>query len=255
MPLIRKSFALEVTECKAADDGGLGTFLGDASVYNVVDLHGDIIEPGAFDHTLRRKGVDRPLLYQHDPHRPIGIGRHQDDPGRALGIEGHPNAEVNDAREAMALVKQGAIKGLSIGFDIIGEVWDGTVRRITEIDLWETSIVTWPANPLANITGKSAQTAYAELKARHTLSSGAAHLKAGRVLSAANMAKVEAALETLGAAQDALQELLDAASAEAEKSGALAPPPAGDTMTTNDDIGSPLDVLLADIRSHRTGSR
>ncbi len=239
-PLVRKQYHLEVTKSSEAGDtsaAGLGTFDGAASVYNVIDLHGDVIAPGAFDQTLKDKGDQRALLYQHDPHRPIGLAKFTDSPS-ALLTQGTPNGEVNDAREAMALVRQGAIKGLSIGFDIRADRWEGGVRVIEEIDLWEVSIVTWPANPLANITqAKSMTDTLAELRAKATVAEAACNLKAGKPLSQKNLLLVESAIEALTALRDAV--------------GVADDDPTGASDTVNPEGSELLDELLDEIRSAR----
>lgn len=151
--LIRKQFPIVLkAEDPAADEGGLGTFAGIASVFNAVDLHGDVISPGAFDKTLAAKGAYFPLLWQHDTDKPIGKAAMRASHEGLLIDSGEPNAEVALAREAMALVKQGAIRGISIGFNIVADRWVDGVRVIDEIDLWEVSIVTFAAQPLAQIT-------------------------------------------------------------------------------------------------------
>lgn len=193
--MLRKSFDLEI---KAADldESGAGTFSGAASVYNVIDLHGDVIVPGAFDTTLKQKGDTRPLLWQHWMDNPIGTSKFTDSESALLVDEGVLVAGVRQAEEAGKLVDAGAVTGLSIGFDITRESWDGGVRIIEEIDLWEVSLVTFPANPLARVTNmKQAGEVLAKLKAQHT--------KAGRVLSAANLSLVEDAIQALTKLRDA----------------------------------------------------
>lgn len=154
MDLIRKQYPITL-EAKAADDGdaaGLGTFSGIASVYNVIDLHGDVITPGAFDRTLQEKGEFFPLLWQHYIDQPIGRAAMRADAQGLQIVQGEPNADVEKAREAMSLVRQGAIGGISIGFNIVADRIEKGIRYIDEVDLWEVSIVTFAAQPLAKVT-------------------------------------------------------------------------------------------------------
>lgn len=246
MALVRKQFPLTIKAIEDDANGVPSGFRGDASVYHVVDLHGDIIEPGAFDATLRSKGRERPLLWQHYIDQPIGTAAFEDDPGRALETEGSPVTEVRQAAEAMALLKAGAVKGLSIGFDIVREAWDGAVRRIEEIDLWEVSLVTFPANPLAQVTeAKSAGEALAELQAKRTVAVGAEALRKGAPLTAEQR-------KTLAEAAELLHALAAQAPADDEGSDA-GEGPVGDTLAGTDEPEgpSPLEGLLAEIRSHR----
>lgn len=150
----RKSFALEL---KSIDDEN-GTFTGIASAAGVLDWHGEVIAEGAYTQTLQRKGSTFPLLMHHDITRPAGIVELSVDAtsGDLIVTKGQPNLDTQDGREARALMKQGAIGAMSIGFNIPdgGAYWDKDrgVLVITEIDLWEVSLVVFPANPGAKIT-------------------------------------------------------------------------------------------------------
>jgi uncharacterized protein len=128
-----------------------GSFEGLLSVYNVVDLGGDLVEPGAFTKTIAERGSSIPLLWQHDPKQPIGTLSVEDTP-EALKVRGQLVLEVERAREAHALMKAGVVKGLSIGYDTIRSVMDKGVRRLKELRLWEGSAVTFPMCEPAQIT-------------------------------------------------------------------------------------------------------
>jgi hypothetical protein len=129
-----------------------GAFVGMAAVYGNKDRHGDIIEPGAFTKTVQ-ENPEIPILFQHT--EPIGKGIVQD---LADGLKVEGELLVNDvvrAREAYALVKSGAVKGLSVRLSIVKDAWDSVkkARRILEAKLYEISLVAVPANPAAEITG------------------------------------------------------------------------------------------------------
>jgi HK97 family phage prohead protease len=61
--------------------------------------------------------------------------------------------EVEKAREVLALMRAGAIDGLSIGFRTVKGRTDAKsgVRQLIEVDLWEISIVTFPMLPAARV--------------------------------------------------------------------------------------------------------
>jgi uncharacterized protein len=139
-----------------------GTFTGLAAVYSNVDLGGDVIEPGAFTRTLADKEGEVPILWQHDRNEPIGLGKVRD--GRkGLEIEGKLVLEVAKAQEAYALLRDKALRGLSIGYDVVKEEVRNGVRYLKEIRLWEVSLVTFPMNQLALVEG--VKMSEAELKA------------------------------------------------------------------------------------------
>ena len=146
-----------------------GTFEGLAAVYGNVDLGNDVIEPGAFQKTLLDKGGEIPILFSHDPTEPIGLGK-LNDTSQGLLVQGQLVLESPVAAKAYALMKARVLRGLSIGYDDVkSKIVDG-VRRLSEIKLWEISLVTFPMNPGAQITGvKTAEDFSAELRQFRTL--------------------------------------------------------------------------------------
>ncbi len=129
----------------------LGIFTGYASVFFVEDLQGDIIEKGAFKRTLDHTGGNFPILWQHKPDEPIGVGLEAKEDENGLFVRGQINLDTQRGKEAYALLKQGAIKGLSIGYDPIKKDYKNGKRILREIRLHEWSVVTFPANLQANV--------------------------------------------------------------------------------------------------------
>lgn len=133
---------------------GEGRFSGYASVFGEIDLGKDAIEPGAFAQSLARRGAGGVrMLFQHDPAEPIGSWKTIREDARGLYVEGVLAPGVERAREVHQLMKNGALDGLSIGFQTVKAKTDkGGVRRILEADLWEISIVTFPMLPSARVS-------------------------------------------------------------------------------------------------------
>jgi uncharacterized protein len=132
-----------------------GTFEGYASLFNIEDLAHDVVVPGAFRETLRTRGTGGiRMLYQHDPGEPIGIWEQLTEDGRGLKVRGRLLLDVARAREALSLMKAGALEGLSIGFRTEKGKRDRHfgIRKLTKIDLWEISLVTFPMQPGATVT-------------------------------------------------------------------------------------------------------
>ena len=124
-----------------------GVVEGYASLFGMVDQANDMVMPGAFDVTLRQRGVRRiPMLFQHDPAEPIGVWLELREDWRGLYARGRLIPEVVRARELLALLRAGTTDGLSIGFRTVkGRVDAKTrIRKLDQIDLWEISIVTFP---------------------------------------------------------------------------------------------------------------
>jgi HK97 family phage prohead protease len=124
-----------------------GTVTGYASLFGEVDQARDMVMRGAFAETLRLRGTRRvPMLFQHDPSEPIGIWLELREDHRGLYARGKLIPEVARGRELLALLRAGAIDGLSIGFKTAKARIDPRtrVRALLAVDLWEISIVTFP---------------------------------------------------------------------------------------------------------------
>lgn len=127
-----------------------GEFEGLAAVYGNKDMGGDIVAHGAFAKSIAEK-PEIPVLWQHDQREPIGVGK-LTDTADGLAIKGKLVMESDVAVKAYALMKAGALKGLSIGYQIVQAAAQGSARLLKEIRLFEVSLVTFPMNPEATIT-------------------------------------------------------------------------------------------------------
>jgi HK97 family phage prohead protease len=152
--LKRKTRDFELTLKEVSDEG---EFSGYGSVYDVIDFYGEVVAPGAFANSLRTwadKGRLPPALWQHMSTEPVGPFTLMREDKKGLYVEGQLLVnDVQRAREARALMKAKAVSGMSIGFDVVVEEFNKETKLITlkEIDLWEVSIVTFPANEAAQI--------------------------------------------------------------------------------------------------------
>lgn len=141
-----------------ADETGL--FTGYASVFNVVDQQNDIVLPGAFGECDHNKVK---LLWQHDHSDPIGKVLVLKEDSRGLIIKARLLLDLQRGKEAHCLLRNGAICGLSIGYTVKSYSIDksaNNVRLLKAIDLWEISVVTFPANPEAIVTSVKALCSY-----------------------------------------------------------------------------------------------
>lgn len=132
-----------------------GVFAGYASLFDVEDLGHDVIAPGAFADTLKRRGTSGvKMLFQHDPAQPIGVWTKLVEDARGLYAEGRLLTELASAREIASLMRAGVLDGLSIGFRAlkVRRNRQTGVRRIEAVDLWEISVVTFPMQPEARVT-------------------------------------------------------------------------------------------------------
>lgn len=140
-----------------ADAAARGEFMGYASTFGNVDLGGDIVERGAFAGTLaKKKAADIPMLWGHDMRAPpIGKWLELREDDRGLVARGQLILDVAKARDVHALMKEGALKGMSIGYMVPpgGAEFDRTrsARRLKTVDLFEVSVVTMPMNTRAQV--------------------------------------------------------------------------------------------------------
>jgi len=142
-------------ELKAINDNG--TFEGYGSVFGVEDWYRDVVIKGAFAKSLaahKLKNSFPALCWQHDQEKVVGVYEEMKEDDYGLYLRGRLlKDDVSLAREAYALMKAGAVTGLSVGIRVAVDEYnrDTDVRTIKEADLWEVSLVTWPANDLARV--------------------------------------------------------------------------------------------------------
>lgn len=119
---------------------------GYASLFERMDGAGDIIRRGAFQASLKARRDGLAMLWQHDPATPIGVWTSMLEDSIGLKVSGYLIRDVAQAREAAALIASGAATGLSIGFKARRSFRSAGrgPRILTDIDLWEVSIVTFP---------------------------------------------------------------------------------------------------------------
>lgn len=185
---------------------------GFAAVMGNIDDGGDIVHKGAFKKTLKERGSRVRHLWQHDMFQPpiakileIAEVPVEDLPDE---LKSHPEVEAgllvkrqyltHDLAEAVFQgVSSGAISEMSFGFDPIkfrhGEVETDAgkqaVRHISELRLWDTSDVNWGMNAMTMAAKSSFMfTEFSRL---------VDEMKAGRVLSAANLERLKNALAVL----------------------------------------------------------
>ena len=124
-------------------------FAGYAAVFDRPDRGGDVVRAGAFAKSLKRRPGTVPLLWQHEPGRPIGRIEYLREDRRGLRVIGRLSG-CSAGREAAALLKERAVSGLSFGYRVRAAQGEAP-RELTDLELIEVSLVTLPMQPKARV--------------------------------------------------------------------------------------------------------
>jgi HK97 family phage prohead protease len=125
-------------------------FAGYAAIFDLPDRSGDIVRKGAFARAVAAGPGRVPLLWQHDAAKPIGRIERIAEDDRGLRVIGRLSRTSAAAREAAALLAEGAVGGLSFGYRVRNSA-HGTNRELSDLDLVEVSLVTFPMQPKARV--------------------------------------------------------------------------------------------------------
>lgn len=144
-------FAGSPFEIKQLSDSG--HIEGVLAGFGNVDHGGDKLLPGCLTKTLAGRLNPLPMLLFHDMRRPIGAWKEWQERPEGLYVKGTMTLATRDAQEALALAKDGAIAGLSIGWKATKSDFDSKgVRVVAEAELFEGSLVAVPMNSASRIT-------------------------------------------------------------------------------------------------------
>lgn len=145
-------------------------FDGYITTWNTIDSHGTAFSKGAFRKTIRERLAIAPVLANHDSFGGLPIGKHLSAKEDATGVRISAQlSETTAGQDALRLLRDGVPLGLSFGFDRIADrsatdedqldlsvapdyikrLPKNELRVITEVRLWESSLVTFPSNAKA----------------------------------------------------------------------------------------------------------
>ena len=148
-------------EIKArADENGI--IEGYFSTYDETpDSYGDIIAPGAFTETIKKRqdsGHPFPLCFNHDFSKVIGAVDSVEDTEKGHFIKAH-FLDTELAQDVRKMLQSEAIYQFSFAYDVLG--WErpteeqakrGIFNVLTKLEVFEISVVTVPANQNAVVT-------------------------------------------------------------------------------------------------------
>ena len=172
----------------ALDVSDSAVITGYASLFGRADQGGDVVLNGAYERSLKalaKRGRSVKMLWQHDPLQPIGVWDEVREDTRGLYVKGRILPDVARGRDALALIRAGAIDGLSIGYRTVKAEKDAKGQRLlADLELWEVSLVTFPMLPDARVAAKAEAAGDAE-DAALADALAEAFRTAGRVLAGA----------------------------------------------------------------------
>ncbi len=157
----------------ASFDSKKGIIEGVGNVLNIKDSWGDVVVTGAFDRSLKEKDPrEIKMLRGHQANVIVGEWTELEirtfKQQEVLWQRGQLFLDMQDGEDAGKLIDRKALDGLSIGASIVKQIWNNEteVRELLELDLQETSVVTFPANNPSRIVSLKTAQAIAEYK-RH----------------------------------------------------------------------------------------
>jgi uncharacterized protein len=165
MAFERMCCRLELKLAQSDPDAKLGTFSGYGSIFNHIDLGGDMVAPGAFKASLREwkaRGKLPKMFLQHgfgfttEDQIPIGKYTRMEEDEKGLYVEGELFAlDTQKGKYIHEGMKAGELDGLSIGYETIdvtyGKKPDEPRRTLKKIKLYEVSPVSFGMNEKALI--------------------------------------------------------------------------------------------------------
>lgn len=137
------------------EDEGFFIFEGFASTFGNIDHDSERMIQGAFKESLKKKMPV--VLWQHNSREPIGMPIELKETDEGLFIKARlPKADTFVSGRVIPQMKVGSVTKMSIGFFILEaneeKTDDRWILNITKVDLLEFSLVTFPANDLAEVT-------------------------------------------------------------------------------------------------------
>lgn len=157
----------QISRCEVkADEPNFAYFEGYASTFGNIDRTEDVVMPGAFAKTIKAHNGTMPMLWQHRWDEVIGKFVSMREDARGLFVEGRINLGTERGKEAYALLKATDLNTMSIGYQTLDYEFDKQVgvRFLKELELYEISLVTIPANEQAVVTGVKGKVPQAEVR-------------------------------------------------------------------------------------------
>ncbi len=162
-PLEKLDFDFEIKALTETKDDDYFRFEGLASTFLNIDHGRDIVLPGAFTESL--KEITPVILWQHSSYEPIGMPEECREVPEGLYLRGMlPKSDTFVSGRVIPQLKIKSITKMSIGYRAIEWKIDSAndVRILEKVKLREVSLVTFPMNDKADITGFKSALSFVE---------------------------------------------------------------------------------------------
>lgn len=133
----------------------------------------EVIQPGAFRRTLAAPAAASiRALYEHGDAALLGrvgagtLRLSEDDVGLAFELD-LPDTTLG--RDLAELVKRGDVDGCSFGFLPVKEEWQGELRSLQDVDLFEITLTSNPAYPSTTVSVRNGKQKQSLTNARRYL--------------------------------------------------------------------------------------
>jgi HK97 family phage prohead protease len=168
---LRERRSVPVCEFRAAEDGER-KIAGHAAVFDVetnIGMFSEIVRPGAFARAIEQ-GQDVRALFNHDENHVLGRTRNgtlrMEEDARGLAVEIDP-PDTQAGRDVVELIRRGDVSQMSYAFVVQSEKWTerkgGTpLREVLDLDLYDVSPVTYPAEITTEVGLRSAESVWAD---------------------------------------------------------------------------------------------
>jgi uncharacterized protein len=171
---LRERRSVPVCEFHAAEDPDEGgrKIAGHAAVFDVeteIGMFSEIVRPGAFARAIQQ-GQDVRALFNHDENHVLGRTRNGtlrlEEDARGLAVEIDP-PDTQVGRDVVELIRRGDVSQMSYAFVVQSEKWTERkggrpLREVLDLDLYDVSPVTYPAEITTEVGLRSAESVFAD---------------------------------------------------------------------------------------------
>ena len=217
MPKENKALYVKQIPFEMKLDEGKRIIEGYASTFGNKDLVGDIVEKGAFTKTIQERFPANQIkvCWQHG--EVIGKPVHMEEDSKGLYVQAKI-AKTSLGNDALELVREGVVDRMSIGYNVIQDKYDSKsrTRYLKELRLKEFSLVTFPANEAALVTGVKTADDFRNALLQVSRMDVTNLLKQGKDLEEGNLELLRNAIASLGTTINALEDLLESIEPEDE---------------------------------------